>query len=432
MNKVLIIILVLLLVVTGALGYYSFDLNKQVGTLSDELMTFRGETATQIGTISDEFTAFRGETATQISTLSDELMAFRGETATQIGTISDELTGFKGETATQISTLSDELERVSSAVSQSVINVSEVYEKVKRGVVEVIDGKGKVLGSGFVFGAEGHIVTNYHVVEGATMVNVVLYDGTTSGVSIIGSCKYSDIAVLKLREEASVEPLELADSNAVAVGEPVIVIGSPFGLTRTVALGVISQEARFLGASFIEKEGYRLVSNLIQHSAATNPGNSGGPLLNSEGEVIGLVHGRLLSIFTEEYNYAISSNKVERVARALIDHGYFDNPTLTGEWTLEDLTPEKARVKNLKTTDGILVTGASTSSGFDANDVIVSIDGATVRGVADLFNYLGEHKSPGDTVTLIVMSNKIRKEIPVRLAEGGVVLSDGAFQRSYP
>jgi len=437
--KVIIGLLFFLLVAIVGGGVYTFDLlNKQIGTLSDELTAFRGETASQIETVSDELTAFREETASQTETLSDELTAFRegqtetlsdeltafrGETASQIETLSDELTAFRGETASQIETVRDEL---------TVAYVSKIYEQVKWGVVEVVVKKEdeESIGSGFVFDAKGHIVTNYHVVREATEIDVVLFDGTTYAASIVGRCKYSDIAVLKLDEKVTLEPLTLADSNAIVTGEPVVVIGSPFGLTTTVTSGIIGQEARFLIIGSVENARRYTVSNLIQYSAASYPGSSGGPLLNAGGEVIGLVTSGLF-ILGEEINFAISSNKVNRVASSLIDRGSFDNPTLRGTWTLAEITPEKARVENLETTDGILVTYATKSAVFEAGDVIVAIDGVTVRGAADLFNYLGEHKSVGDTITLtVIIRGKVKIEMSIELVKGGVLWSDVGFQKA--
>lgn len=424
MNKAIIIILVLLLVVTGGMGYYSFDLGKQIAALSDELTTFRGDTATQIGTLSGELTTFRGDTNNQIGTLSDELATFRGDTNTQVSTLSDELTTFRGETTTKIDSLGDELEGVSSEVSQSVINVSKLYEKVRSGVVEVYVEEGG--GSGFVFDAEGHIVTNYHVVEEATTVDVVLYDGTVFRASVIGFCKYSDIAVLKLSGEVGIEPLELADSSTLTIGEPVIAIGSPFNLTETVTSGIVSQEGRF--ETYTREKPYYTRANLIQYSAASNPGNSGGPLLNSKGEVIGMVTAGVSPSAGEGIFYAISSNKVERVVRSLIDHGFFNNPTLPGQWTLEDLTPEKARAKNFQTTDGILIAAADSAAVFETNDTIVAIDEISVRSVADLFNYIGEYGTAGVTVKLTLIRNGAKIGKSVTLVEGGVVTSDEGYQ----
>jgi len=376
--KVIIGLLFSLLVAIAGVGVYAFDLlNNQIGTLSDELTVFRGETASQIEILSDELTALRGETASQIKTVRDELTAL------------------------------------------SIVDISKIYEQVKRGVVEVVVKKGgeEGIGSGFVFDTKGHVVTNYHVVQEATEIDVVLFDDNTYAASIVGRCKYSDIAVLKLDEKVTLEPLTLADSNAIVIGEPVVVIGSPFGLTTTVTSGIIGQEARFLIAGSVENAGRYSISNLIQYNAASYPGSSGGPLLNAEGEVIGLVTSGLF-IFAEEINFAISSDKVNRVASSLIDHGSFDNPTLRGNWTL------------LETTDGILVTDATKSAGFDAGDVIVAIDEVTVRGVADLFNYLGEHKSVGDTIKLTVIRDKVKIEISMELVEGGVLWSDVGFQKS--
>ena len=185
--KVIIGLLFFLLVAIVGVGVYAFDLlNNQIGTLNDELTAFRGETASQIETVSDELTAFRGETASQIETVRDELTAFRGETASQM-TVRDELTAFRGETASQIETVSDELTVFRGETAgqietvrdeQTGAYVSKIYEQVKWGVVEVVVKKEdeESIGSGFVFDAKGHIVTNYHVVREATEIDVVLFE----------------------------------------------------------------------------------------------------------------------------------------------------------------------------------------------------------------------------------------------------------------
>jgi len=429
--KVVIGISVFFLVAIGALGYYTFDLNREIRTLSDELTTYREEADTQVDTLddilSDELTTFRGETDTQIGKLSDELTTFKRETDTQIGKLSDELTTVRRETDTEIGTLNDELKNVSHEISQSVINVSNIYERARKGVVKVFVGNEEA-GSGFVFGSEGYIVTNHHLVEKAIgasaiaydiKVDVILYDGTIVPASVVGSCQYSDIAVLKLEEELSLEPLELADSDDAAIGEPVLVIGNPAGLPETVASGIINQKGGFIAFG---GKGTYYTANLIQYDAATNFGNSGGPLLNSNGKVIGLVVTGINPVIGERINYAISSNKVERVARSIIGDGSFDNPTLPGNWTLEDLTLEEASSKNLETAGGILVTKANATAIFEVDDIIVAIDGVTVRRVADLFNYLGEHKNVGDIVKLNIVGKQTKKEISVTLVEGGVVV----------
>jgi len=421
MVKAIFSILIILLLFTGALGYYSYDLSEQITTLNDKLTIQNSE----IASLSGKLATFRAQTGTQISNLDDELTDLRGETDTKIGTLDDELTDFKGKTDTRIGTLSGELKDVSGEISQSVINIGELYEEAKSGVVEIYTEES--WGSGFVFDSQGYIVTNYHVVKGASTVDVVLHDGTTFKASIVGSCKYNDIAVLKHSGEADFKPLALADSDAVDIGEPVMVIGSPFTLPGTVTSGIISQKGRLI--KYTREEPYYVVANLIQYTAASNPGNSGGPLFNSTGDVIGLVSAGVKAEVGEGINFAISSNKVERVVRSIIDTGSFRNPTFPGQWTLVDLTPEEAREKYLGTTDGVLVTEADSYSPFDVDNIIVAIDGVPVRSVADLFSYIGKYGEVGGTVKLTVIDEGAKTEISIKLITGGVVYSDGGYKR---
>jgi len=177
---------------------------------------------------------------------------------------------------------------VAAQFPQSLINANEVYQRVRQAIVRVSDGE-RTVGSGFIIDA--HVVTAHHVTENLSTIYIILPDGSISPATITGSCQYSDIAVLTLEDELVIESLVLADSASVKIGEPVVTIGNPFDLTETLTSGIVSQTNRFVDIEF-DQQG-RWMANLIQFDAAVNSGNSGSPLLNSEGEVIGMVIARV-------------------------------------------------------------------------------------------------------------------------------------------
>ncbi len=162
------------------------------------------------------------------------------------------------------------------------------------------------------------------------------------------------------------------------------------------------------------------MANIIQFDAAINSGNSGSPLLNSKGEVIGMVVARIDPKLGDGVYYAVSSNKVKRVALSLIERGSFDYPWLGVEIT--DLTPETAKTRNLETVNGALVKTVisatpAEAAGIKVDDIIVAINGTPVRNIADLTCYLGEHTSPGDEVTLTLLRDGTKIELPIKAAK---------------
>ena len=374
-NKVIIGMLIFLLVIVGAIGTYSYNLSQEINALTQQLSVFQKEETARIGTLSSELTTFRGETLARIKTLDDELSS------------------------------------VASRLSESMIDVNGIYQRVSQAIVKVSDGQ-RVIGTGFVLDAKGHIVTPQHVVQDRAQIDVILSDGTLSVATVTGTCKYSDIAVLTSKEASDIKALTLVDSTTVRIGEPVIVIGNPLDLPGTITSGIVSQTNRFVEIRY--DAGTRWVANLIQFDAAVNFGNSGSPLLNSKGEVIGMVIGRVDPTLGDGIYYAVSSNKVRRVADSLIDHGSFDYPWLGVE--IANLTPETVRARGLETTNGVLVRGVITgtpaeAAGVKVDDIIVGIKGVAVREVADLTGYLGEYMSRGEVVKLELIRNGAKLEL---------------------
>ena len=416
-NKVVIGILIFLVVLSGGLCAYSYTLGQQIKALSVQLGVYQKEQSAQIGAVSDRVTTIRREALVRIDTLDGEMATLEDGIATlagEIGTLEDEMDG----TLIKVGTLEHEMRDIATELPQSVINADRVYQRVRNAVVRVSDGE-RTIGSGFMIDTAGHVVTAHHVVERLSTIYVVLSDGRSSKATVAGSCEYSDIAVLTLDDKRLVvESPTLADSVMVRIGEPVVTVGSPFELTETLTSGIVSQTGRFAEIRYGLRT--RWVANLIQFDAAVNFGNSGGPLLNSKGEVIGMVIARVDPNEGDGIYYAVSSNKVKRVATSLIDQGFFDYPWLGVE--IANLTPEIMQDRVLETTNGVLVNrvlpdSPARVSGIKVDDIIVAIDAVAVRDVGDLNSYLGEHKSPDELVSLTLIRNTTKLEVSLRIGK---------------
>lgn len=306
-----------------------------------------------------------------------------------------------------------------------------LYEQVNTGVVSirVLTDSGEGLGSGFVYDREGHIITNYHVVENQTHLEVAFPSGFKARGEVAGSDLDSDLAVLLVDappEELS--PIPLGDSDQVKVGQMVVAIGNPFGLQGTLTLGVVSGLGRTMQSLHVTSDGGAFTAgDIIQTDTAINPGNSGGPLLNLSGEVIGVNQAIRTNSFSETgepvnsgVGFAISINTVKRVIDSLIADGHYEYPYL-GIFSTNDLSLLDQEALGLSQSTGVYVTsvdpggpaddagllgGESNSSipGLPAGgDLIVAVDGRPVMTFNDLIGYVIQHKSPGDAVTLTVL-----------------------------
>ncbi len=323
-----------------------------------------------------------------------------------------------------------------------------LYQTVSPGVVtiQVVTQNGGDLGSGFVFDAEGHIVTNYHVVQGAASnkVEVDFMSGFKTYGTVVGADLDSDLAVIKVDAPASeLHPLTLGDSSAVKVGQTVIAIGNPFGLNGTMTMGIVSALGRTLDSEHTAQGSAQpfTAGDLIQTDAAINPGNSGGPLFNINGEVIGVNRAISTSSSTasgEPVNsgigFAVSSNIVKRVAPILIRDGKIDYPWL-GISSTSTLSLDEINALGLKQSTGAYVTdvtkgGPADQAGIKAGtqpssiqnlnaggDLIIAIDGHPIKQFDDLLAYLITNKSPGDTVVLTVLRGDTKQDIKVTLGK---------------
>jgi S1-C subfamily serine protease len=278
------------------------------------------------------------------------------------------------------------------------------------------------LGSGFVFDQEGHIITNNHVVANAKVVDVTFTNGDRSRANVTAVDPYIDIAVLKIIETENntleqqgqrLNALQLANSSASQVGDPVIAIGNPYGLAGTMTTGIVSQVGRLVPAP---GNGFS-IPDVIQTDAAVNPGNSGGPLLDTQGRVVGVTFGGIPG----GVNFAIPSNLVQKIVPTLIAEGNYTHPYLgfAGATITSDLADSIANItQNLKgvSVNTIVQAGPADKAGLKGTtidqygrkhggDVIVAVDGDKIREFEQLVSYIEGNKSPGDKVVLSVFRN---------------------------
>jgi len=309
-------------------------------------------------------------------------------------------------------------------------NLTTLYERINPGVVSiwVITEQGSGQGSGFVIDKEGHIITNYHIVEGVLTVEVDFPSGLKTYGQVIAKDPDSDLGIVKVDiPPDKLQPLSLADSDQVKVGQTVIAIGNPFGYSGTMTTGIISGIGRTLASLRSAPGGdYFSASDIIQTDAAINPGNSGGPLLNLQGEVIGVnraISTTNISLQGEPLNsgvgFAVAINTVKRVIPSLIAEGKYDYPYL-GVEGLSEITLTAQEELKLPQTNGIYVTNVTSGSpakraGVEKGDLIIAVDNHPVSDFGDLLSYLFNYKKPNDSVVLTFLRAGKQTEATVKL-----------------
>ncbi len=420
-NKLVIGILVLLVIFTGLIGYYSYTLNRQIDDLGERLTAFEIEQAARVDNISDELSGLRMDTLGKLGALEGQIGATQadvGAVQAEIGTIENRIADIEDEiagVASDVDILDNRITSAVDAISSSVIDASAIYEKVSQVTVRINNGQSTV-GSGLILDNEGHVITAHHVVDGLFPIYVMLHDGMISPATLVGLCEFSDIAVLKLEKNPDIEPLLLADSSQVRIGEPVVTVGSPLDLRDTLTEGIISQTDQYAEIRYDTQS--RWVTNLIQFDAAVNAGNSGCPLANADGNIIGIVVARIYPTEGDGIYYAVSSNKAKRVAEAILDQGFFEYPWIGVN--IADLTPQIVEQRGLETVNGVLVGGVISGSpaeaaGIEVNDIILAINDVTVRDSAEITSYLGEYTSPGDAATIIIVRDSNIMELYIEI-----------------
>ncbi len=294
-------------------------------------------------------------------------------------------------------------------------------------------------GSGFLVDNDGHILTNAHVVQGAKRVDVQLGDGDTQQAQIVGTDPSTDIALLKVDNTEGANPLPLADSSKVQVGDPVVAIGNPFGLDRTVTTGIVSALQRQIQAP----NGFS-ISDVIQTDAAINPGNSGGPLIDGAGQVIG-INSQIESQSggNEGVGFAVPIKTAADVVSQLENGGEVQRAYLG--LSGGDITPSIAQALNLPVQQGVLIeqvlkggpaddagikgaTGQATIGGQTVpigGDIITKAEGKPISGMQEVISAVNEHK-PGDDLTLTVWRDGQQRDVTVKLGDRPAHVQDSS------
>jgi S1-C subfamily serine protease len=318
--------------------------------------------------------------------------------------------------------------------------LTRIYNLTRASVVLIQNRKqssqgivAQAIGSGFIYRVDDqaqYIVTNNHVVEGASELLVTLEGGDSTKATIVGRDPYSDLAVVKLSKSMPwLRPLALGNSSALQVGETVIAIGSPFGLSGTMTSGIVSQVGRDLDAA----GGYKIV-DVVQLDAAINPGNSGGPLVNLLGEVVGMNTAIISeSGSSSGVGFAIPSDTITREAPILIAAGSYRHPYLGISGV--DVNLDIAEAAKLNVTWGFLIGTVVTNSPAAqagvrggnrdvtvleqtvrvGGDLLVGVDGLAVKRLNDLSVYMERNKQPGDKVTLTIIRGNQKLFLTVTL-----------------
>lgn len=336
-----------------------------------------------------------------------------------------------------INALENQIITVYEAISPSVVNItnrSYAYDMFMRAVPQ--EGSG----SGFVYDDQGHIVTNYHVIENAEELLVTLANGKAYQAKVIGQDPTNDLAVIQIDAEGDLpQSVALADSDQLRVGQFVVAIGNPFGLEQTLTTGVISALGRVIESP--DESSSRFIGEAIQTDAAINPGNSGGPLLDLKGRVIG-VNSQIISTSGSSagIGFAVSANTVRRVVPELIARGYYPHPWLGTN--MFNLTPATAEIfreakMNVPVETGLLILeivsgGPAEKAGIRGGsrmvrmgryqipldgDIIIGIDDQVINDYEDLTVYLETKTVIGDVVQLKLIRDGSEITIPVTLEE---------------
>lgn len=347
--------------------------------------------------------------------------------------------------------VSAQIPPVDNSTNTNSMSLPDLFTKVEKSVVQVTEQDqsnelGSRLGSGFVYDKDGHVITNYHVVVPGSNNNdelqVSFLDGNVYSAELVGFDQFADLAVIKVKNISSdkLTPLPLANSTNLRIGETVVAIGNPFGLSGSMTVGIVSGLGRLLPSN---ENGENLgttssfsIPNIIQTDAAINPGNSGGPLIDTQGRAIGI--NTAIFSNTGVYSgvgFAIPSNTISKVAQSLIQTGSYRHPYI-GIIGLS-LTPDLAKQIGLTQTKGFLVTSITKGSpaekadlrtgtttktlngrDFDVGgDIILKIDNRDVTKIDDILAYLESQKHVGDKIHLTILRDNTIRELDLVLGE---------------
>ena len=320
----------------------------------------------------------------------------------------------------------------------AVVHVKNVAVTSSNPILEYFYGEGAGggrarigTGSGVIISPDGYIVTNNHVIRGAQELEVTLNNNKTYKANVVGAHESSDIALLKIDAD-DLPYITFANSDNIKVGEWVLAVGNPFNLTSTVTAGIVSAKGRDINIS----NGTRMIESFIQTDAAVNPGNSGGALVNTRGELVGI--NTAISSQTGSYvgySFAVPSNIAKKVVEDIMEFG--DVQTAYLGIQMSEINGELANELNLDTPEGVLIAnvlddGAAKQAGLEKNDIITDIDNHKITKFADLQGFLST-KRPGDKVNVTVLRNGHEKKFEVKLANqfGKESIDKSDFSKYY-
>ncbi|HBO88736.1 MAG TPA: serine protease [Streptococcus sp.] len=351
-------------------------------------------------------------------------------TSNQANTTSVSNVQYTNDTSTTqaVEKVQDAVVSVINYQTQSSNSLSSIFGNIESSDELAVAGEG----SGVIYKKDGdtaYIVTNNHVISGAEKIDILLASGEKLSGELVGADTYSDIAVIKIAADKVTTIAEFANSDTIKVGETAIAIGSPLGsvYANTVTQGIISSLSRTVTSQ--TEDGQTISTNAIQTDTAINPGNSGGPLINIQGQVIGINSSKITSssvsssgVAVEGMGFAIPSNDAVQIINQLETNGKVTRPALGVQMVnLTDLSTsqlEKAGLANTDLTSGVLI--VSTQSGlpadgkFEPYDVIIEIDGETIENKSDLQSELYKHQI-GDTITVTYYRNNKKMTVDIKL-----------------
>lgn len=310
---------------------------------------------------------------------------------------------------------------VANSVSKSVVSI--VTSTTQRSLLSS-ESSTTAAGTGFILSSDGYIATNKHVVSGANKIGVLLDDGTAfEDVELIGTDPLNDFAIIKIKNAKDLTPIKLGESKTITAGQQVIAIGNALGAYQnSVTSGIISGKGRSLTATDSSRTQYETLSDMIQTDAAINGGNSGGPLLNAAGEVIGI--NTAYASQGNNVGFAIPISSVKGIINSVLNGRGFERAVIGVRYV--NLTPSIAKEKKLDVTHGALISSSKNNSaiipdsagdkaGLKENDIITAVNGVEIGVAGSLSSLIGEY-SVGDTVELTIMRNNKTENIKLTLA----------------
>lgn len=301
---------------------------------------------------------------------------------------------------------------IAQKVTPSIVGV-KTYTTYNNYWGQPISGQGS--GSGIIFREDGYIVTNYHVIENASSVSVTLGDGNEYEAQIVGSDSSSDLAVLKI-DKTGLPAAQFGDSDELQVGELVVAIGNPLGYENTVTDGIVSGLNRQL-------TNYTDTMTLIQTNASINSGNSGGALVNSKGEVIGINSAKLVASNAEGMGFALSINEVKPILEELVSKGHVSRPylgvSINSQYQIDEETAQKYEVPMGIMIAEVMQGGPAEKAGLRSGDIIYKVDDTLIQSFDDLSDIIDNSKV-GDQLRILANRNGQKVEARVVLTEGNV------------